>query len=220
MWGSLEEVGQVHDVGLLGGVFNDGHAIGQHAGQHDVHGGPHRDHVQIDLTAGQTAAGHLGADQAVAHIHIRPHGDETLDVLVDGPSAQVTAAGEGDLRPAEAAQQSAHQIVAGADAAGQLVRDLTVADVGTVDVHRGAVDGADVRTQLLKDLEDQRHVADLGDILNAAHPVHQQRGGDDSDSGVFGAADGDGPGERLSALNVILCQNRHPLDLIYRLGFV
>ena len=178
----------------------------------------HRNHVQVDLPTSQAAAGHLGADQAVAHVYIGPHRDEALDMLVDGAAAQVAAAGEGHLRPAEAAQQSAHQIVAGTNPAGQLVWDLPVADVGAVNVHRGAVDGADICPQLLKDLEDQRHIADLGDIFNTAHPVHQQCGGDDSDSGVFGAADGDGPGERLSALNVILCQNRHPLDLILDWG--
>ena len=105
-------------MGLPGGILDDGHALGQHTGQHDVHGGAHRNHVQIDLPTGQAAAGHLGADQAVAHVYIGPHRDEALDMLVDGAAAQVAAAGEGHLRPAEAAQQSAHQIVAGTDPAG------------------------------------------------------------------------------------------------------
>src|SRR5699024_12727830 len=56
-------------------------------------------------------------------------------LLINGPSAQVATSGQRDLRPAEAAQQSAHQIVAGADLPGQLIGDLSVADVGTVDVH-------------------------------------------------------------------------------------
>ena len=208
----VEEVGQVHDVRLLGGVLNDGHAVGQHGGQHDVHGSPHGHHVQIYLSAGQTAAGHFGADEAAAHIHVGPHGHKALHMLVNGPSAQVAAPGQGDLRPAEASQQSAHQVVAGADLPGQLVGDLPVADVGTVDVHGGAVDGADVRPQLLEDLENQSHVADLGNIFNAAYPVHQKGGGDDGDSGVFGAADGDASTKGLSALNVIFCQIWHPLD--------
>ena len=106
-------------------------------------------------SANGAAAGHLGADQAVAHVHVGPHGHKALDVLIDGPAAQIAAAGQGDLRPAEAAQQGADQIVAGTDFPGQLIGDLTVADVGTVHVHRGAVDGADLGAQLPQDLKDQ-----------------------------------------------------------------
>ena len=47
----VEEVGQVHDMGFLGGVFDDGQAIRQGGGQHNIHGGPHRYHVQVDLGA-------------------------------------------------------------------------------------------------------------------------------------------------------------------------
>ena len=157
-------------------------------------------------------------DVAAPHIHVGPHGHKALDVLVNGPSAEVTATRRGHLGGAEPAQQRPNEVIRGADFPRQLLRHTGVADVGAVHVHRGAVDSADICPQLLKDLEDQRHIADLGDIFNTAHPVHQQCGGDDSDSGVFGAADGDGPGERLPALNVILCQNRHPLDLILDWG--
>ena len=195
-------------MGLLGGVLDNGHALRQGGGQHDVHSGAHGDDVQIDLPAGQAApAGDLGIDQAVAHVHLGPHGHKALDVLVDGPSAQIAPAGQGHLCPAEAAQQGPHQIIAGSDLPGQLIGDLTVPNVGTVDLHRGAVDGAHVRPQLPEDLEDQGHIADLGNIFNAADPVHQQGGGDDGDSGVLGSADLNGSMERMSALNQIFGQS-------------
>ena len=41
------------------------------------------------------------------------------------------------------------------------------------------------RPQLLQNGEQQRHVADLGDVFNAADPVHQQGGGDDGNGGIF-----------------------------------
>ena len=208
----VEEVGQVHDMGLLGGVFDDGHAVGQGGGQHNVHGGPHRDDVQIDLPPGQAAPpGDPGVDQAVAHVHLGPHGHEALDVLVHGPAAQVAAAGQGDLGPAEPAEQRPHKVIAGSDLSGQLVGDLAVADVGAVHLHRGPVDYPHVGPQLPEDLEDQRHIADLGDVLNAADAVHQQGGGNDRDGGVFGAADLDGSMEGVSPLNQILGQRMHPL---------
>ena len=208
----VEEVGQVHDMGLFRGVLDHRHALGQGGGQHDVHRGPHRDHVQIDLPPGQTApVGDPGIDQAVAHVHLCPHGHEALDMLIDGPPAKVAAAGQGDLGPAEPAEQGPHQIIAGADLPGQLIGDLTVSDMGTVYLYRASVDDADVRPQLTEDLEDQGHVADLRHVLDPAHAVHQQGGRDDSDSGVLRAADMDGPMEGIASLDHILGQIMHPL---------
>ncbi len=59
----VEEVGKVNDVRLLGGVFDDGGALGQHRGHHNVHRGTHGDHVQIDGRALQTPAFGGGVDE-------------------------------------------------------------------------------------------------------------------------------------------------------------
>ena len=197
---------------LLGGVLNDGHTVGQGGGQHDIHGGTHGHHIQIDLSAGQPAApGHLGIDQAVSDLHLGPHGYKALDMLVDGPSAQIAASGQGHFRPAEAAQKGAHQIVAGADPAGQLIGHLAVADMGAVHVHRGPVHRLHVGAQLPQNLEDQRNVADLRNVFNAADPVHHQGGGNNGNSGVFRSADLDGPMEGLAPADLILGQIMHLL---------
>ena len=58
-----------------------------------------------------------------------------------------------------------------------------------VDLHCMAVDDADAGTQMLQNLQGQRHIGDLGDIFDPADPVHQQSGGNDGNGGVFGAAD-------------------------------
>ena len=193
--------------GLLGGVFDDGHAVGQGGGQHDVHGSAHGDDIQVDLGARHPPVGGPGVDIAAPHVHVGPHGHKALDVLVDGPAAEITAAGRGDFRRAEAAQQGADQVVGGADLSGQLLRHPGVADVGAIHIHRGAVDGAHIGPQLLQDVEQQRHVADLRQVFNAAHPVHQQGGGDNGHGSVFCAADIDFSIKRLPAVNHILCQN-------------
>ena len=148
----VEEVGQIHHVGLLGGVLNDRHAIGQHGGQHDVHGGPNRYDIQIDLGAQHPPGLGLGMDEAAPHVHVGPHGHKALDVLVNGAAAEVAAARRRHLRRAEPPQQSADEIVGGADFPRQLVRHPGIADMGAVNVHRGAVDGADISPQLLKNI--------------------------------------------------------------------
>ena len=127
-------------------------------------------------------------------------------MLVNGPPAQVAPAGQGDFRPAEAAEQCAHQVVAGSNFSGQFVGNLAVADVGTVNLYGGAVDSADTRPQFLEDLENHGHIADLRNIFNAAYSIHQQGGRDNGDSGILSPADLDGSVEGISSVNQILGQ--------------
>ena len=194
-------------MGFLRRVFNDGLTGQQGRRQHDVDGRAHGRHIQTDPTAVESLLTGGQSDIFFRLINVCAQRQKAFDMLVDRPPPQVTAPGQRDLRPAEAAQQGPHQIIAGSDLPGQLIGDLTVPNVGTVDLHRGAVDGAHVRPQLPEDLEDQGHIADLGNIFNAADPVHQQGGGDDGDSGVLGSADLNGSMERMSALNQIFGQS-------------
>ena len=57
-----------------------------------------------------------------------------------------------------------------------------------------------------KDIQNQGHIADLGDIFDAAYAVHQQGGGQDAHCGVFGAADLDLTEQRFAAVNHIFIQ--------------
>ena len=122
---------------------------------------------------------------------------------VNGPRAQITAAGHGHLRGAEAAEQSADEVVGGTDLAGQFIGDIGAVHAGTVDLHRAAVDGAHMGAQFLQDLEDQRNIADLGDVFDAAGAVYQQSRRDNGNSGVFRAADIDFTMKGLTALDYI-----------------
>ena len=131
-------------------------------------------------------------------------------MLVHRAAAQIAAPRQGDLRPAKPAEQSAHQIIAGTDLPSQLIGHLTVADMGAVHLYGGPVHSADVGAQLLQNLENQRHIADLRDIFNAAYPVYQQGGGNNGDSGVFGSADVDGSVEGIPSVDQILCQRTAP----------
>jgi hypothetical protein len=70
---------------------------------------------------------------------------------------------------------------------------------------------ADTRPEILQDFQAHGHVGYLGNIFNAADPVHQKGGGNDSNGGVFGAADLDFSKQGLSALYYIFRQNIEPL---------
>ena len=128
----VQEVGQIHDVGLFGGVFNDGLTGDQAGCQHDVDGGANGGHVQADPSSLQAVAAGLQRDEFIGLIHIRTQEQKALDVLVDGPGGEVAAAGQGDLGLAEAPQQSAHQVVAGPHLPHQCGVGLGTLDIGAI----------------------------------------------------------------------------------------
>ena len=208
----VEEVGHVHDVGLLGGVFNDGHALGHGGGEHNVDGGPHRGLVQEDVGPLQPAAGGLGHDKAALGVHLGPQGAKTLQMLVDGPgAAEVAPAGQGHVRAAEAAQQGPQHIVGGAAPAGGLIGHPAAAEAGAVDLYGVGVYITHLCAQILENAQQQRHVADPGHVLNAAGAADHQGSGDNSDGSVFRAADVDLSKQGTSALDNILGQRFAPL---------
>ena len=186
---------------FLGGIFNDGGALGEHGGHHNVHRCTDGDHVEIDVRALHAPAVGLGADK-VALAYLSAHGNKTLDVLVNrANAAKVAAAGHGDLRLAEATEQRANEIVGGADLVGKLLRDLRGGNVAAVDLDAAAVEKTDIRAELLQNLEQRGHVGDLRNIFNAADAVDQKSSGNDGDRGIFCAADAHFTKERVTALN-------------------
>ena len=209
---------------LLGGVFDGGGAVGQHGGHHDVHSGAHGYHIHVDVGTGEPAAPGCGMDE-VALRHFGAHGPEALDVLVDGPYAEVAAAGHGHGGLAEAAQQRSQQIVGRPDAPCHIIGGMGAADGAAVDLHGVLIQHPHPCAQLIQNGEKQGHVADLGDVLDAAYAVHQQGGRDDGNGGVLGTASASSPARRTqnplrpvtkqgtATVNDILVQNRHPLFL-------
>ena len=200
----IEEVGKVYDVRLLGGVVDDGDTVGQHGGHHNIHGGAHGNNIQIYIGARETAAPGGGLNEAAFHRDLGPHGGEALDVLVDGADAEVTAAGHGNRGLAKAAQQRADEIIRGADLPGKLVGGVGAADGVTVHLYRVTVQHPDAGTKLFQNGEQQRYIADLRNVFDAAGAIDQKGCGNNGNSGIFGTADGNLAEQGLAAVNDIL----------------
>ena len=194
-------------MGLTGGVFNNGIALSQHRSHHNIHGSAHAHHIEVDVGTLHTTVLGTGGNIAALHADGSAHGGEALDMLVDGTDAKVAATGHGDGSLALTTQQCAQQIVAGADAAGQIVTGAGGMDMAAVDLHSVAIQHADTGTQLLQHGEEQRHIADLGNILNAANAIHQQCCGDDAHGGVLRAGDGHLTEQGAAATNHVFIQS-------------
>ena len=193
-------------MGLFGGIFNDSGALRQHCGQHQIHGGPHAGHIQVDLAALHAPVPGLGAHIALLHLHLGPQGGKALQVLVDGAAAEVAPAGQGHFRLAEPAQHGPQKVIAGPQLPPLVIGHRLAAHTGAVHLHSGAVDHPHLAAQLLQNVQQQIYIANLGDIFNAARALHQQGGGDNAYGGVFRAADFYLTIKRSPAMNHILFQ--------------
>ena len=136
----VQEVREVDDVRLLGGVLDYGAAAGHAGREDDVHRRADADLVQVNPRAVQLAVYGLGVHKAAGHVHVRAQGGHALDVLVYRPHAEVAAAGHGGLGRAEAAEHSAYEVIARAYLAHEVVGRVRIAHVRAVDVDRVAVD--------------------------------------------------------------------------------
>ena len=79
-----QHLGQVGNFWLLGGVFEEGFALGQRGGHEEVFGAGHRHHVGGDARAFQARAPRRqrGKHVAVLDDDVRAHRLQAFDVLV------------------------------------------------------------------------------------------------------------------------------------------
>ena len=144
------------------------------------------------------AARPLGDDVAALEADGAAQRLEALEVLVDGARADLAAAGERDLRAAEARDERAEHQHARAHLLHELVGRLGAhvgaggdVDLGRVDRHVAAEEAQQRRGGV--DVAQRRHVAQL------ARAVGEQRGAEDGQGGVLRAADADRAAQRAVA---------------------
>ena len=89
---------------------------------------------------------------SATYIHISTHGNKTLNVLVNGTPAHITSAGQRHFSPAKTAEQRANEIIAGTDFPPQFIGNLMIVNMGTVHVHRGAVNSPHFGAQFLENI--------------------------------------------------------------------
>ena len=172
----LQDVDQVHDLGLDRGVRQLGDPVGPHSCEQELLGRP-------DARVRQA---HLGADQAVRRaqrdallelVHLGAELPQDVEVVVDRPVADPAATEVGDEGLAQAVQQRAAE--QDRDPARPGVR-VDVGHVGVLDVARvegeRAVVGTDLDAVQLEELGDHGDVPDLRDVAQHARGVTEQGG--------------------------------------------
>ena len=212
----VQEVGQVNDVGLLGRIFDDGLTIDQAGGQHDVGGGAHADHIQVDALSLQAVGAGLHGHILLGLLHIGTQQAEALDVLIDGTGGEGTAAGQGHMAPAVAAQLGTQQVVAGTHLANQIRIGLTVGNIGAIDLHHAGLDPLGGGTHGAHDVQQDTDIGDVGNIFDPAFAGDKQCCGQDGDHGVLCAGNDHFALKRRTADDFVFRQGNPLLAFIVR----
>ena len=193
-----QHLGERGDVGLDGHVVERGDALGEHRGHHQLRGRADRDHAEVEVGALEP---HVAPDDvAVLDLEVRVHRVEALEVQVDGARAPGAAAGQRDARGAEAREQRAQHVDAGAHGAHQVVGRLERADVRGVHDAGVAVEGH-LRPEGLEHAGHGARVGQQGHVAQRVHAGGEQRGGHERQGRVLRPADLHAAGEPLPPAN-------------------
>ena len=117
--------------------------------------------------------------------HLRAHLADRVQVQVNGPEADLTAAGRADQRTSRAGKHSAEKDHGGTHLAHQVIGDLPCGYVRRVHRHMRPLAG-DPASQPGKDLYGGVHVRDLGYIIKLHRALAQDAGGKDRQRGILG----------------------------------
>jgi hypothetical protein len=184
-----QHFGEVDDLGLLRGVFEQRFALGQRGCHKEILGTGDGDHVGQDARALQAGAafGQARDHVAVLDHDLCAHGLQALDVLVDRPRADGAAARQRHPGMAEARQQRAQGQHGGAHGLDQLVGRLGVAEVAGIQADRAVVVALGRHAHVAHQLEHGRHVLQARHVVQRHGLVGQQRRAQLGQRGVLGA---------------------------------
>ena len=168
-----QQLGQIGNLWLLGGVFQHSFALGQSCRHEEIFGASNGHHVSGNTCALQAATPVFQTRHHIALLHIdhRAHGLQAFDVLVHRACANGATAWQRDLGMAKASQQGAQCQYRGAHGFDQLVGCFGVVQSTGVEHHVTRLVALGAHAHVAYQLDHG------GDILQAGHIGKRQRVG-------------------------------------------
>jgi hypothetical protein len=183
-----QALGQIDHFRLARGVLDDGFALRQAGGHHQVFGAGDGDHVGEQACALQASG--PGIDVTVLDADLGAHRLQALDVLVDRPGADGAAAGQRHLGLAAAGHQRAEHQDRGAHGLDQFIGGDRIVQARGIQADAVAF-ALDLHAHLLQQFQHGADVVQFRDIAQDQGFGTEQRGAEDRQRGVLGAGDGD-----------------------------
>ena len=154
----IDEVLQINDFRLPGGVVDGGHAVQKHGGHHHIFRRAHAGVVEIHVPG--THAGAVAVDQPALLRHHHAQAAQAAQMQVNGPQTDLAASGICNRGLAEAGQNGAQEKDGRANLLGESVGHLPLAEIAAVHRQRPAA----ARDPAAENFEDFRHVGRVRDL--------------------------------------------------------
>ena len=209
---AVQEVRHVYHMGLLGRVLNDGISFRHSGRHHNVDGGSHGNHIQINMASAQSLR--LRHNKSILNLYVSAQSAETLQVLINGSASDIAAARKGNLRPLILSKQSPQQIVGSADPLDILVIYAEIPYLGTIYLHRMPVNPIYIRANLLHRFQKDVDVPHIRKIFHHYCLIRHNRSRKNRQRSVLRSANLHLSHKRAAAFNHILFHNFSQLFLI------
>ena len=184
---SAEEVLEVYDLRLPGGIGDGGDPLCRHRCQHGIFRGPYAGQGEGDIAAGEGA---FTAEAAVPFLNAGPQGAKSRQVQVNGPGTKLAAAGVGQLGLSHAAQNGAEEDHRGAHLPHQAVGHVPAGQ--NTGVHRDRIPlPLYPAAKVTEDGKGIVHIGEPGTVAKQALPPGQKGGCQNGQHTVFGPLDPD-----------------------------
>ena len=147
------------------------------------------------------ALGRVGVDIAVGGIELNAQGLKTQDMHIDLASAQVAAAGHGDLGAMETAQQGSHHGSGSAHLGNELIGSLPGIDLRGINLERVLVENIDRGAHTLEHLAHHVDIGNIRHVLQRRLARRQKRCRHKFERGVLGTRNRHGTSDGVATLN-------------------
>ena len=123
----VEQLREIADLRLHGGIPQDGSALGQRRREQRIFGGADAHFFKRMINGLKPPAWNLGFDIALHDLNVRAHAGEGFEMQIDGSGTDGAAAGQGNRGMAKTSQQRPQHQDAGAHGLHQFVGRLHLA---------------------------------------------------------------------------------------------
>ena len=199
---AVKEVRHIYDMRLLGCIFKDGLSLCHGRRHHDIDGGSHRNHIQINVACHQIngVSNHCPA----LDLHIRSQRPKSLYMLVNGTASDIAASRKRNLGALIFTQQSAYKVIRGADPTNVFIIHRYLSYISRIDLHCMTVDAAYAGTDLLNRLQHYVDIPHIRQIIDEHIFIRHNGRCQDTQCGILRTAYGHIAHQRVAAFYNIM----------------
>ena len=161
---TVQKVGHVYHMGLLGHVFQDRLSLRHGRRHHNINSSTNRNHIQINV-AGYQVDG-MGNHRSANDGHIRTKGAKSLQMLVDGPASDGTASGQRHLCTFILTKKRTDKIIRCADFSHMLIFHSNAVNRAGIDLYRMTIESLHPRSQINNGLQQRIDITHIRQIFN------------------------------------------------------